>query len=132
MLLKCPLFANDGLIRLQGAFIDNKEIKNVIEYIRNRYPQEYDENFQQCLISKETQIDEESQEERREKANDDLYKEVEKAAMEYEYFSISKITRMFGVGFNKASRLFEQLVENGVVEKPVGSPNSKGSKVLKK
>ena len=68
MLLKCPLFANDGLIRLQGAFIDNKEIKNVIEYIRNRYPQEYDENFQQCLISKETQIDEESQEERREKA----------------------------------------------------------------
>lgn len=132
MLLKCPLFANDGLIRLQGAFIDNKEIKNVIEYIRNRYPQEYDENFQQCLISKETQIDEESQEERREKANDDLYKEVEKAAMEYEYFSISKITRMFGVGFNKASRLFEQLVENGVVEKPVGSSNSKGSKVLKK
>ena len=68
----------------------------------------------------------------REKANDDLYKEVEKAAMEYEYFSISKITRMFGVGFNKASRLFEQLVENGVVEKPIGSSNSKGSKVLKK
>ncbi len=132
MLLKCPLFANDGLLRIQGALIDNKEIKDVIEYIRNRYPNEYDEKFQECLISKQTQIDEESQDERRERANDELYNEVEKYALEFEYFSISKITRKFSVGFNKASRLFEQLVENGVVEKTVGPSNSKGSKVIGK
>ena len=51
--------------------------------------------------------------------------------MANDYFSISKIVRIFGMGYNRAGKLFEMLKNDGIVAKEPDTPGSaKGNRVL--
>lgn len=131
MLISTPVISTTGLTRVQGAFVDNKEIKRVAGFYKTRYTTDYDPAF--------LTLHEESKQEvydgnvnTLDKANDDKYEMVKEFAMSMDYCSISKITRSFGFGFNRAGKIFDQLKAEGILDNDPNGSSAKGTRVLKR
>jgi S-DNA-T family DNA segregation ATPase FtsK/SpoIIIE len=139
MLVDCQAISRNGYIRCQGCLVDNREIKEVTDFIKGEMPVVYDPNFldltdheaeakaQEAYASQQTKDDD------RLTSVDDFYeKTVKPAVMAQEYTSISRIQREFGVGFPRAGRLFAQLQQEGIVAAaPETAGSSKGCRVLR-
>ena len=119
MLVQSPLVSRVGMVRLQGCFIQNKEILHIVGYLKEHYECMYDPNFcnletaskqeaNQLLVSSDFQAMAENSEE-------DKYQAVKEFVMANEYMSMSKIQRDMGVGFNRAGRFFKRLQQEGIV-----------------
>ncbi len=133
MLIKSPLLVkHNGMARVQSSLIEKDEIKEVLNFIRSRYSTDYDPRFMQVEDDSKDEIIEMDQDERRAAHDEELYSKIKEYVCSMEYCSISKIQRTFGVGFNKAGKLFDQLINEGIVEDNRGENSSKGSKVLKR
>lgn len=130
MLVMCPLLSKQGFTRVQGAFVDNKEIKKVCDYLRDQGEVQYDPLFLDLEEKSKVPVDSEEQSQKMNKAFDDKYEEVKKWVVNEEYTSISKIQRTFGFGFPRAGKIFTQLEEEGIVAKESDPNNAKGRKVL--
>lgn len=131
MLIKCPLLSTQELVRVQGAFVEPKEIKAVVDFIRARYPHDYDSRFEDLVDhSKDEVVQPLTQQERMEAANDDTYQKIKEYTMNQDYVSISKIQRMFSMGFGRAGKLFQRLISEGIIESSSEPSSNKGSKVL--
>ena len=131
MLINCKLIARNNLIRAQGAFLSSLEIKNVLNYLKETYKPEYDPNFTNLTI-----IDEFSQIHTNDATGyldqnscDSLYPKVREFVYSLQYCSISNLQRTFNLGFNRASKLLNQLIKDGIVSSEEG-PSSKGREVI--
>ena len=98
-------------IRIQGAFILNKEIEKVINYIKENY------------IFNEDIIEETDENELEDEENDidSLLMEAIKAVVETGQASTSFIQRRFKVGYARAGRIIDQMEERGVISGYQGS-----------
>lgn len=119
--------SQDDFLRVQGPFVDDFEIKRVVDYLSEKYEVHYDENFLNLkdrsamgptFFGEDKEVDE-------------AYEAVKEFVMNREYVSISKIITTFNFGYPRASKIFTMLQNEGIVEKTLeGSTNSKGAKVL--
>ena len=135
MLIKSPCVSTAGLSRVQGAYVEPKEIKAVVEFLRNRYPSDYNEEFTHLQVNRNDDniIGANSFNGTNNISHniDPLYDEVKSYAMTMEYFSISKIARTYGMGYNRAGKIFDQLKNEGILDSNENaSNNSKGTRVL--
>lgn len=129
MLIKSPLISTVGCSRVQGAFVETKEIKTVVDYIKARYGSDYIYEFTDLKDHSKDQV-QDNNISAIEKAHDALYEEVKEYAMSMDYCSISKITRTFNIGFGRAGKIFEQLKRDGVLDSTPQGNDSKGTRVL--
>lgn len=134
MLISSMEMSRNGLLRVQGSFISTAEIRNVVQELKSKYPVIYDENFlnlvekaENMQISENVRYGEENTTPRKEQS-DPLYEEVKDLAFSRDLMSINYIIRSFGVGFNRAGKLFSMLIKEGIVED--NGSNTKASKVL--
>ena len=127
MLVDSPLISNQGLVRLQGAFVDDKEIIAVARFLKQRYPTEYMEEFLD-LKDRSAAGAEFGGLIRQEK--DERYDEIKAWVLTQDYISINRIQTNFGMGFSRASRIFNMLKDNDIVESGGESNSAKGSKVI--
>ena len=134
MLVDCSKVLRNGLIRAQGCFVDNKEIKAVADFIRAQLPPMYDERFLDLIDheaeQKAAEAEGPSKAELRAAQGEDLYQMIKKDIMTKEYTSISKIQRTYGVGFPRAGKIFARLQQEGIVAEASEANNSKGCRVL--
>ena len=135
MLVDCSLVSRTGFTRLQGCFVNNKEIKDVADFIHSQIPTVYDPRFldlvdhaeeeKQAVLTAPTAAEE------RASKSEDLYSYVKDTIMAREYTSISQIQREFSVGFPRAGKIFAQLQAEGIVASVADSASSsKGCRVL--
>lgn len=132
MLVKSPLLSRAALSRLQGCYVKGKEILTVINYLKNQYPTDYWEDYldledhsndvTEAIGSGHVNLNDEMSE-------DDKYEAIKEWCSCEEYVSMSKIQRNFSVGFNKAGKLFNKLIADGIVEASSDNP-SRGNRVL--
>ncbi|MCL2521412.1 MAG: DNA translocase FtsK [Erysipelotrichales bacterium] len=102
--------------RVQGAYLSEKEIDAVTDFIRERNNPDY--LFQHdVLVNKVAQIS----------TDDELLYEVARHAIENESVSINGIQKAFGIGFNRGQKIIEMLEAMGIVSKSQGG---KGREVL--
>jgi len=102
-------------IRVQGAFVSDKEIENIVTYLKDRKKQEYDEKIMKQL---DRSVSESA------KASDDydpIFEEVLELCVDKGKASASMIQRRFRVGYNRAARILDQLHEGGYVSDDEGS-----------
>ncbi len=101
-------------IRIQGAYTSDEDIDSIVEYWSSKYPQQFEElNLIELSSSNEnTSI--------RKHSYDPLIKEAWKLIVQYNRPSVSFLQRKLRVGFNRASRIMEELEELGVVSPPEG------------
>lgn len=96
--------------RVQGAYVSDLEIHNVIEFITRQRSREYFFT-QEKLVKKATNMS----------RSDDLLNEVAKHVVVKREASINKISKKFNIGFNRAQKIVEQLSDLGIVSGNVGS-----------
>ena len=135
MLVQSPLVSRVGVVRLQGCYIQNKEIVNIVGYLKNHYHTYYDPQYLDLVDhSKETANNmiasgEYSEKNNSEDSEEAKYQSIKEYVMGLEYVSMSKIQRDCMVGFNRAGRIFARLRQEGIVSNEQDGSN-KGSKVL--
>ncbi|MFI3260260.1 MAG: DNA translocase FtsK [bacterium] len=102
--------------RVQGCFISDDEIKNVIDHCKNQMSAKYDET----LVSAEPVISA-SGTGNSEGGDDPMYDEIVDFAMETGKISASLIQRRFRFGYNRAARMMDLLESRGIVGEQNGS-----------
>lgn len=106
--------------RIQGAFISDKEVENVINFIKDQYKAEYSEDIiEKIYTEKEVEINPGD--------NDDFLNEAIEIVIESEHASISMLQRRLRVGYARAARLIDQMEARGIVG---GFEGSKPRQVL--
>jgi len=132
MLVDCAKISRSGFTRVQGCFVDNKEIKRVVDFIKERYPLVYKPEFLDLTdhtAAGPTYNPADGL--RTVKFEDDMYEQVKSIIMTRDATSISSIQREFGFGFPRAGKIFAQLQADGIVAKTVeNGATAKGCKVL--
>ncbi len=99
-----------GKVRLQGAYVSDEDIERVTDYIREQLKPEYLFD-QESLIQNVTQNLE----------RDEYFFDVARFVVDLQEASINKISKQFGVGFNRAQSIVESLEGIGVVSENLGS-----------
>ena len=103
-------------VRVQGAFISEEEVENVVEFIKQPDEEtDYSEDILNHInneVTTEAAITNEG---------DELLEEAIKIVVEYKQASTSFIQRKLRVGFNRASRIMDELEERGIISEKDGS-----------
>ncbi len=105
-------------IRVQGAFISDKEVEKVVEFLKASQKPNYDKSILE-QISNEDKNDTQSNGDTAD--NDSLFEEALELVIEKEKASASMIQRRFRVGYNRAARIVDQLYEAGYIGPEEGS-----------
>ncbi len=132
MLVSSPLVSRVGMVRLQGCFIQNKEILRIVGYLKEHYPVYYDPNF--CNLEEAARqeagdvIGSPEFASSQEAGEEAKYQSVKEWVMACDYMSMSKIQRECGVGFNRAGKFFKRLQTEGIIGTEV--EGNKGCPVL--
>lgn len=108
-------------IRVKGAFISDREIENIVEYVKSQASTEYDANIIEEINSeKET-------EESQPGDNDELLPQAIDLVVDTGQASVSLIQRKFKVGYARAARIIDQMEARGIIG---GYEGSKPRQVL--
>lgn len=89
------------LERIQGAFISDEEVHKLTTKLKENYSTDYNEGI---LFEMENDIE-----------KDELFNEAVDVIRQEGKASISLIQRKLKIGFNRASRIYEQLMECGII-----------------
>ena len=108
-------------MRLQGCFINDKEVEAVTNFLKNNVPSDYDEKVVESF-TKETTNPIAGEEE-----TDDLLQKAVELVVDYEQASISMLQRRLRVGYARAARLIDEMELRGIVS---GFEGSKPRQVL--
>lgn len=113
------LYINVGdPIRVQGAFIDNTEIKSISKFIESQ-PGPVEPLFIPEPDARKGNYDDNNG--LNVNSLDPLFEQAARMVVLSQQGSISKIQRQFSIGYNRAGRLMEQLQAAGIVGEPQGS-----------
>ena len=98
--------------RIQGAFISDKELKRVVNFVKQQEKPKYDEKIADIKDkSVEIELDDEK---------DELYEKAVKLVVEHRA-SISMLQRRLRVGYNRAARMIDMMEEDDIVGPHRGS-----------
>lgn len=111
-MLFLPIDSNTP-IRVQGAFIPDKDVSRVVKFITDQQSANYDESM---MVSNE-EIKEEDQED----SEDDLFNDALDFVVDQQKASTSLLQRHFRIGYNRAARLIDDLEKRGYIGPQDGS-----------
>ncbi len=127
MLLKTRAF-DDKPLRIQGAFVTDEEVEKIVESIKtdeNHYDQSIIDEIERSVAEATTPENQSAS-----SSNDDsdsIIDDVIKFVVFKKRASISAVQRKFGIGYNKAARIIDELEERGIVGPDLGG--TKGREV---
>jgi S-DNA-T family DNA segregation ATPase FtsK/SpoIIIE len=102
------------LIRVHGAYIDEKEIDKIVTHIKSQGPPAYDETI--------TQSDEEALGlETTEGAHDELFEEALRICVEMKRASTSVLQRRLRIGYGRAAAILDIMEREGLIGAADGS-----------
>ncbi|HFU0823657.1 DNA translocase FtsK [Streptococcus pneumoniae] len=97
-------------VRLQGSFISDDDVERIVNFIKTQADADYDESFDPGEISEN-----EGEFSDGDAGGDPLFEEAKSLVIETQKASASMIQRRLSVGFNRATRLMEELEMAGVI-----------------
>ena len=119
------LFFPSGIpkpIRVQGAFVSDGEVKAVVDEIKKRNcdGQTYSEKIANAIdkaadTGKKSNGNGSASAVKEESDTDKLFAEAGRYIIDKEKATIGHLQRVFGIGFNRAARIMDQLAEAGIV-----------------
>ncbi|WP_318530859.1 DNA translocase FtsK [Apilactobacillus timberlakei] len=100
-------------IRIQGAFISDDDVENVVDYIKEQQTAEYDNSM---MVS-----DEDIKKEEEVEDQDELFGDALKFVIHEQKASTSLLQRNFRIGYNRAARIIDDLEQRGYIGPQEGS-----------
>lgn len=98
-------------LRVQGAFISEKEVEQVVEYVKNQSISDYKDDIIDEIEGSNEYSDE----------ADELLPQAIQVVVETGQASISLLQRRLKIGYNRAARLIDSMQERGIVGRYEGS-----------
>ncbi|MFO0794223.1 MAG: DNA translocase FtsK 4TM domain-containing protein [Candidatus Brocadiaceae bacterium] len=108
------LFSPPGtskLVRVQGAYVSDEELKKVVEYLRKRAAPQFNPE----LKSWKGALDKGGNE------SDNLYHDAIRIILETQRGSVSLLQRRLEIGYSRAAKLIDLMAEDGIVGQYKGS-----------
>lgn len=101
-------------VRVQGAFVSDKEVSAVVEFLKGQnhqitYNEEVNDKIKNAQVSSATGNASGGND------RDEYFVEAGKFIIEKDKASIGMLQRVYKIGFNRAARIMEQLSDAGVV-----------------
>jgi S-DNA-T family DNA segregation ATPase FtsK/SpoIIIE len=96
------------LTRIHGAFVADREIKRVVEFLEKQAKPDYDASITEYEASLENP-------ERGEEAYDEKYDEAIELVTDLKQASISLLQRYLKIGYNRSARIIERMEAEGIV-----------------
>lgn len=93
--------------RVQGAFISDQDVENVVKFIKDESTTDYDQNM---VVS-----DEEIKHEEDEEDTDELFDDALQFVVAEQRASTSMIQRRFRIGYNRAARIIDEMEQRGYI-----------------
>ncbi|WP_317367202.1 DNA translocase FtsK 4TM domain-containing protein [uncultured Tyzzerella sp.] len=103
-------------LRIQGAFISDKEVEHIVTFIKENSSPNYDENIINKIENSAKSNDNISSDN-----SDELTEDVISFLVKKGKASTSMIQRQFRIGYNRAARIIEELEDRGIVSSENGS-----------
>lgn len=94
------------LVRGQGAWVQDKEIERLTDFIKNQRKVFYDQTVLQSQEKKQVMGD---------FKRDEVYDEARRLVLDTGQASVSMVQRRLGLGYTRAARLIDMMEEDGVV-----------------
>lgn len=104
-------------VRIQGAFISDHEVENIVEYLKTQQQTQYNQKVMNHL----NRADDTAAGSDNKDDLDELFADALELVVDKERASASMLQRYFRIGFNRAARLLDQLTEAGYVGEEQGS-----------
>ncbi|MDQ7015934.1 MAG: DNA translocase FtsK 4TM domain-containing protein [Gammaproteobacteria bacterium] len=95
-------------IRVHGAFVDDHEVHNVVKHLKSMGKANYIDEILQEPISSSASLGSDGEQ-------DELYDQAVAIVTETRNASVSSVQRRLRIGYNRASRLVEEMEASGVV-----------------
>lgn len=99
-------------IRVQGAFMSDQEVENIVNFVRDQGQAEYDESIVPEVDDNASADDEEL---------DELYDQAVTIVLEAKQASVSLLQRRMRVGYTRAARLIDSMEARGIIGPYEGS-----------
>ena len=112
--------------RIQGAFVDDKEVEKIVDFIKSNGDTKYNEEIIES-IEKANSPDKDQKDVLDDDDTDPLLDEAIETVIETQQASTSFIQRRFKVGYARAGRIIDQMEERGIIS---GYQGSKPREVL--
>lgn len=104
-------------LRVQGAFVSDKEVETIVKFIAENNPADYDEKMIEKITKASSALEKESNSDSSDELTDDAISFIVKKGKA----SVSMLQRQFRIGYNRAARIMEELEERGIVGPEDGS-----------
>ena len=105
--------------RIQGAFIDESQIKKVVDYTVSQQKASFDQNF--INLDNVDNNQEMPVKHEKEEYDDPLYNDIVEFVITQGKASASLLQRRFKLGYNRAARIIDLLEERGIIGPQNGS-----------
>ncbi len=105
---------SSSILRAQGTFVSDKEVKRIVKFLKERYSQEFDDEL--TTLGTTDLLDEADK--------DVLYDEAVQVVLGERRGSASLLQRALAIGYTRASRLLDLMRKEGVVGAYKGSKAS--------
>ena len=105
-------------IRVQGCFVSDEEVKRVVKFVKDpnvTFDEEIDKK-----ITETSNFDKDETKEKDINGLDEYFVEAGKLIIQTKIASSGFLQRKLQIGFNRASRILDQLADNGVVTEQDG------------
>ncbi len=111
MLYLPPRSAN--LIRAQGSFVSDREIRQVVDFIKERAKPDFNEELEKIEESEGASL--------AAGEKDELYEQAVRVIVESQRGSVSLLQRRLEIGYSRAARLVDLMAADGIVGSYKGS-----------
>ncbi len=114
------LYAPRGAIkpmRIQGNFLSDAEIENIINFIKKQYEAEYDESILEHIAREQENDNAEPEEDSHMRGGerDELFAKAAELVLDSGQASVAMLQRRFKVGYQRAARIIDQMEEYRVI-----------------
>ena len=107
-------------IRVQGCYISDQEIKNVVSYVVNNSESNYDESITELMQGGDTAIPA-ALNGGTDDGNDEKLEEAVEMVLSDGQASISMLQRRMKIGYARAGRLIDDMAQRGIISQSAGS-----------
>ena len=104
--------------RIQGAFVSDKEVENIVSFVKTDFSAKYDEDVMEHI---ENGVEDTSEAEDKFSDWDELLPQAIEIVVDIGQASASLLQRKLKVGYSRAGRLVDQLEERGIIGPHEGS-----------
>ena len=103
-------------IRVQGAFVTDKEVENIVDFVKDGGETVYDKDVIEKITSTSSASATDNTDDR-----DEFFDKAVELVISREKASVSMLQRQFRIGYNRAARIVEDMEAAGVVGPEEGS-----------